>query len=346
MIKKPVSAKKKSSKTIKPIVQEKEVLASIESLSVGLNLKTEVIAILQNVSFKIHKGEVLALVGESGCGKSLTSLTLTRLLPIKTFSYLSGQILFESKNIFSLSNEDLRQLRGKDISYIFQDPFTSLNPTKKIRDQIIEPYLIHISENYKEADDKAKYLLNRVGLTELNERLNSYPGQLSGGMLQRICIAIALMCDPKLLIADEPTSALDVTIQSQLVELLMDLKSENNMSILFISHDLPLVSTISDRIAVMYAGQIAEMGNTDTIISNPVHPYTTALLNSIPSAKDAKKQLKVIDGLVPSPKEYPVGCHFYERCESRMDKCLKGKPEFTEIEYDHYTACFASEKKK
>jgi peptide/nickel transport system ATP-binding protein len=249
-------------------------------------------------------------------------------------------------NILEVSDEKLRSIRGKEISYIFQDPFTSLNPLKKIKDQIIESYKIHISKNEKEAVNKAKYLLNKVGLTELDDRLNSYPGQMSGGMLQRICIATALMCDPKLLIADEPTSALDVTIQSQLVDLLLKIKEETQMSILFISHDISLVASLAKRIAVMYAGQIIEIGGTDKLIEKPMHPYTEALLRSIPSGIKTNQKLTVIDGTVPSPANYPIGCHFSTRCPRVMEKCKLNKPELYQITKNRRSACFLRDNKK
>ncbi|MCX7998265.1 MAG: ABC transporter ATP-binding protein, partial [Leptospiraceae bacterium] len=249
-------------------------LLSVRNFYLDFFVNNKSLPILQDLSFDILEGEILALVGESGCGKSVTSLAITKLLPINLASYKSGEIFFRNKNILNSSEEELVEIRGKEIAYIFQDPFTSLNPIMKIKKQIIESYIIHISPNEKEAIEKAEYLLQKVGITEVQERLESYPGQMSGGMLQRICIAMALMCDPKLLIADEPTSALDVTVQAQLVELLLDLKEELKMSILFISHDIGLVGYLADRIAVMYAGQIIEIGKKQNVIQNPLHPYT------------------------------------------------------------------------
>ncbi len=333
-------------KTVKPKKEiiKKEIL-SIDNLSVTIQANP-VLPVLQNVSFSMEEGEILALVGESGSGKSLTALSITKLLPVKQFEYTAGSIVFNGANILKLEDEKLRAIRGKEIAYIFQDPFTSLNPLKKIKDQIIESYKIHISENEREAVDKAKYLLNKVGLTELDERLNSYPGQMSGGMLQRICIAASLMCDPKLLIADEPTSALDVTIQSQLVDLLLKIKEENQMSILFISHDISLVASLANRIAVMYAGQIVEIGETDALIDKPTHPYTEALLRSIPSGIKTHHRLAVIDGIVPSPADYPVGCHFSTRCPEVMDRCRREKPALYQLIKNRRSACFLREKKK
>jgi peptide/nickel transport system ATP-binding protein len=319
----------------------KDELLSIDNLSLSIRSQGNLLPILQEVSFSINKGELLALVGESGSGKTVTSLAITRLLPKNITIYENGTIHFKGQNILEIPYTQLLSLRGKEISYIFQDPFTSLNPLKKIREQIIEPYLIHISKNQKEATEKAKFLLTQVGLTDLDSRLDSYPNQMSGGMLQRICIAMALMCDPELLIADEPTSALDVTIQAQLVDLLMSLKQSYKMSILFISHDLSLVGSISDRIAVMYAGQIVELATTDILLDNPRHPYTSALIESIPSKFDPLKenQLKSIEGIVPTPMNYPKGCHFSTRCEKVFEQCYVQKPKLHTIDTSHVSRC-------
>ena len=308
-------------------------LLRLENLSVHLISNQSSIPVLQKINFSLKEGEILAVVGESGCGKSLTSLALTRLLPEKVFSYHEGKIFFQDKNVLEFSQTDLYSLRGGDIAYIFQDPFTSLNPIKKIKDQIIEPYLIHISVNKKEALEKAEFLLGKVGITDIKNRLESYPGQMSGGILQRISIAMSLMCNPKLLVADEPTSALDVTIQSQLVDLLMEIRRENKMSILFISHDIGLVSSISDRIIIMYAGQIVESGAVDSVLDKPLHPYTEALLGAIPAIGDVSvKKLDSIPGIVPAPIDFPKGCHFNTRCKKVHEKCKISKPLMTELD--------------
>ncbi|MCX7998749.1 MAG: ABC transporter ATP-binding protein [Leptospiraceae bacterium] len=308
-------------------------ILSVKNFYLEFLLNNKTLPILQDISFDIFEGEILALVGESGCGKSVTSLAITKLLPVNLANYRSGEILFRDKNILNCSEEELIGIRGKEIAYIFQDPFTSLNPIIKIKKQIIESYMIHISPNEREAIEKAEYLLQKVGITEVRERLESYPGQMSGGMLQRICIAMALMCDPKLLIADEPTSALDVTVQSQLVELLLNLKQELKMSILFISHDIGLVGYLADRIAVMYAGQIIEIGVKQNVILNPLHPYTQSLIASVPTVHISRDvPLKIISGIVPSPSEYPKGCHFSTRCEQVFEKCREKKPYLKQFE--------------
>lgn len=320
------------------------ILLSVENLYLDLYFQKKTLPVLQDISFQIQTGETLSLVGESGCGKTVCSMSLTKLLPKGNTNYKSGKIVYKGNNILELPNEQLRQIRGKEISYIFQDPFTSLNPLKRIKDQIIESYLIHISPNKQEAIDKAKFLLNKVGITDLDERLEAYPNQMSGGMLQRIAIAMALMCNPSLLVADEPTSALDVTVQAQLVELLMSLKEELKMSILFITHDLSLVGSIADKIAVMYAGQIVEMGSVGEVIDTPKHPYTKALLESVPSNFDPEKhaKLKTIEGIVPTPDAYPTGCHFSTRCEFVFDKCNLEKPNLRSSN-NHFFRCFLEE---
>lgn len=314
----------------------------LEVSNFSLNLATEQgnLPVLQDINFFIKKGEFLSLVGESGCGKSVCSLALTRLLPKKLAIYQSGSVQFLGKDLLLLSPEEMQKVRGKEIAYIFQEPFTALNPLHRIQDQLIEGFLIHGMGTKKEAIEKAEYLLSRVAITDIPERMRSYPNQMSGGMLQRISIAMALITDPVLLVADEPTSAIDVTIQSQLIELLFELKEEMNLSILFISHDIALVSRISDRIAVMYAGTMMETGTVDQVIDTPKHPYTQALLAAYPSIKEENETLEPIPGMVPSLLEYPQGCHFADRCKRVMPICLTTKPERTELEEKHEVSCF------
>jgi peptide/nickel transport system ATP-binding protein len=329
---------------IKKNLEKKSVL-KIEDLNLSLIQGQKEIPILLNISFEIFEGEVFSIAGESGCGKSLTSLAITKILPIQSFVYKTGKIVLNDIDLLKSSNSEISKIRGKEISYIFQDPFSSLNPLKKIKHQIIESYLIHISNNEKEALEKAEFLLNKIGITDIKTRLESYPNQMSGGILQRILIASALMCNPKLLIADEPTSALDVTIQAQLVELLISIQKETNMAILFISHDLPLISSFSNRIAIMYAGQIIEIGDSKKIITSPNHPYTKALIDSIPNGLNImQKKLSIIDGIVPAPIDYPLGCHFYERCIHRFEKCLSNKPNLFKVNANQSSACFLKEK--
>ncbi|TGK27905.1 ABC transporter ATP-binding protein [Leptospira gomenensis] len=322
-------------------------LLEVRNFSLDLLSENRWLPVLQNLDFDVKRGEILSLIGESGCGKSLTSLAITRLIPSNISRVVSGEILYQGKDLLKLSSEELHRIRGKEIAYVFQEPFAALNPLMKIGDQMIEGYLLHISENRKEALEKAEHLLASVGITDIKQRLYSYPNQMSGGILQRIGIAMALMCDPALLIADEPTSAIDVTIQAQLVELLTELQKRNGMSILFISHDFGLVGTIARRIAVMYAGRIAELGGTDSVIDTPVHPYTIDLLNSIPTLAKSVDDLQPISGIVPSPDQYPNGCHYSTRCKSVFQPCKESKPELfplTPGSEPHAAACFLSKK--
>ncbi|RHX87872.1 ABC transporter ATP-binding protein [Leptospira stimsonii] len=322
-------------------------LLQVKNFSLDLLSENRWLPVLQNLTFEVKEGEILSLIGESGCGKSLTALALTRLIPSNISRVKSGEILYQGRDLLKLSPEELRKIRGKEISYVFQEPFAALNPLMKIEEQMIEAYLLHISSNRKEAVEKAEHLLSSVGITDIKQRLYSYPNQMSGGILQRISIAMALMCDPSLLIADEPTSAIDVTIQAQLVELLLNLQKQNRMSILFISHDFGLVGTIAHRIAVMYAGRIAELGGTDSVIDSPNHPYTIDLLRSIPSLAKSVHDLLPIQGIVPSPDQYPHGCHYSTRCKSVFNTCKESKPGLFSIESGeelHQSACFLSQK--
>ncbi|MCH1912964.1 ABC transporter ATP-binding protein [Leptospira noguchii] len=319
-------------------------LLQVKNFSLDLLSENQWLPVLQDLNFEVKSGEILSLIGESGCGKSLTSLALTKLIPSNISKIRSGEILYQGKDLLKLPSEELRKFRGKEIAYIFQEPFAALNPLLKIQDQMIEAYLMHVSQNQKEAVEKAEFLLSSVGITDIKQRLYSYPNQMSGGILQRISIAMALMCDPSLLIADEPTSAIDVTIQAQLVELLLHLQKQNRMSILFISHDFGLVGTIADRIVVMYAGRIAEIGETDSVIDSPNHPYTKDLLKSIPSLAKSVEDLQPIQGIVPSPDQYPLGCHYSTRCQIAINSCKENKPDLFSIQQSdlepHLSACF------
>lgn len=315
-------------------------LISVKDLSVQLFTEEGKLSIIENISFSIGRSEIFALVGESGCGKSITALSLTQLLPSNQASYPSGSIIFEEEDLTQCSIEKLRSIRGKDITYIFQEPFSSLNPLQKIGDQLIEGFLLHKLGDKEAALAKAEALLKRVGITDAKQRLDQYPNQFSGGMLQRVSIAMALMCDPKLLIADEPTSAIDVTIQLQLIELLLELKAEIKMSILFISHDIGLVSNIADRIGVMYAGKLVEVGTTAEVIDSPKHPYAKALIDAYPTKDKLGKRLQIIDGIVPTPRDYPKGCHFYDRCSERVSMCKEKDPIFKNLSETHIVQCF------
>ncbi|BDA77354.1 dipeptide/oligopeptide/nickel ABC transporter ATP-binding protein [Leptospira kobayashii] len=316
-------------------------LLSVNNLSVQLNTEEGKLDIIKDISFSIAESEIFALVGESGCGKSISSLAMTRLLPANQAIYPTGSIDFSGKDLLRLSSEEMRKIRGKEIAYIFQEPFSSLNPLQRIGEQMIEGFLHHGLGTETEALAKAEYLFQTVGITDAKQRLGQYPNQFSGGMLQRVCIAMALMCDPKLLIADEPTSAIDVTIQLQLIQLLLRLKKEIKMSILFISHDIGLVSHLAQRMAVMYAGRIVEIGSVDEVIDTPKHPYSKALIEAYPSHDKLGKKLQIIEGMVPSPKDYPIGCHFQDRCSIKMEICKTAQPALRKLSDTQSAFCFA-----
>lgn len=313
---------------------------TVNNLSIEIKTDDGILPIVSGISFDLEKGETLALVGESGCGKSITSLALTKLLPANTTLYPTGSITFQGTDLLKANSDHLRSVRGREITYVFQEPFSALNPLHKIGNQLVESFLHHGLGSREEAENKAIYLLERVGITDAKHRLEQYPNQFSGGMLQRVCIAMALMCDPKILIADEPTSAIDVTIQLQLIELLKELKKEHGMSVLFISHDIGLVSHIADRIAVMYAGKIVEQGNVDLVIDTPKHPYTKALISAYPNHENIGKKLITIDGIVPSPKSYPSGCRFHTRCKEKLEICHTKVPNPTKVTESQIVECF------
>lgn len=317
-------------------------LKAIQVKDLSIQIKTDegILPIVDHVNFYLAKGETLALVGESGCGKSITSLALTQLLPSNTTLYPTGSIFFEDNDLLRSSPDHLMSVRGRGISYVFQEPFSALNPLHKIGAQLTEGFLLHGLGSKQEAEEKAIYLLERVGITDAKLRFGQYPNQFSGGMLQRVCIAMALMCDPKILIADEPTSAIDVTIQLQLIELLKELRKENGMSVLFISHDIGLVSHIADRIAVMYAGKIIEQGSVGEVIDSPKHPYTQALISAYPTHENIGKKLVTIEGIVPSPKSYPTGCRFHTRCNEKLPICNLSVPQTIPISESQSVDCF------
>ncbi len=316
----------------------------VKDLSIDFITEEGNLSILQKLNFGIQPGEIFALVGESGCGKSMTALALTRLLPSNLARFKTGNILFGGKDLASLQMSELQRVRGKEIAYVFQEPFSSFDPLQKLGYQLTESYLYHSLGTEAEALKKAKYLLETVGISDPELRLEQYPNQLSGGMLQRASIAMALMTDPMLLIADEPTSAIDVTIQLQLIELILDLKKSRNLSVLFISHDIGLVSYLANRIGIMYAGKLVEVGTVDEILDNPSHPYTKALIQAYPKNNSSKVRLGAIEGRVPLPKDYPVGCHFQDRCSERLSKCKDSKPKSTQLSKTHSAECFALDK--
>ncbi|MGV3489373.1 MAG: ABC transporter ATP-binding protein [Tuberibacillus sp.] len=302
-----------------------EPLLKVEHLSVGFKNRKSMTQIIDDVSFEVQPGETVCIVGESGCGKSLTSLAIMGLLPADG-KILNGSILFNNEDLTKKSMKELSRVRGNDISMIFQEPMTSLNPVHTVGKQIAEAILIHRSVSKKEAYDRAVELLKLVGIPSPETRVKSYPHEMSGGMRQRVMIAMALACQPKLLIADEPTTALDVTIQAQILEQMNELKKKFNMAILMITHDLGVVSEMADRVIVMYAGKVAEYSETKALFQDPKHPYTQGLIASIPKLEEEVDELAIIPGSVPSAEEMPTGCRFATRCPFATELCTQQAP--------------------
>lgn len=298
---------------------------------------------VDDVSFQVPKGKIVCIVGESGCGKSVTALSILRLIS-DPGRILGGELCFEGEDILKMNTKDLHNLRGNEISMIFQEPMTSLNPVFTIGKQMLETIMVHSLLNEKEAWEKAVGLIKRVGLPRAEQIMKSYPHELSGGMLQRVMIAIALCCDPKLLIADEPTTALDVTIQAQVLDLLKHLRDETGMSILFITHDLGVVAEIADYVMVMYAGKLIEEAPVLELFQNPKHPYTKGLLKSRPVIGQHRERLYSIQGQVPDLSDLKESCYFSERCEQCMEVCKKQCPPYSLAEA-HKTACWLYEKR-
>jgi len=300
--------------------------------------RTGLIKAVNDVSFSIAQGETLALVGESGCGKSMTALSLLRLLP-EPGRIVGGEVFLDGRDLLRLPDVEMRRIRGNDISMIFQEPMTALNPVLRIGEQIAEVLRLHQGDTKQQALEKAAELLIQVGIADPKRRLRDYPHQLSGGQRQRIIIAMALACDPKLLIADEPTTALDVTIQAQIMDLLLELKQQRQMATLLISHDLGIVAGNADKLAVMYAGQIVEYGPVKKIFANPLHPYTQGLLECIPRLGQ-KNSLATIPGQLPDLRKQLEGCLFLDRCPGPCAPCGHQTPEIEEVEADHWVRCW------
>lgn len=296
---------------------------------------------VDGVSFSIEEGKTMGLVGESGCGKSVTSLSILRLIPMPPGKVVGGQVLFRGIDLLKLNGEEMRKVRGNEISMVFQEPMTSLNPVFTIGDQIMEAIRLHQGLAKHEARQKAIDMLRMVKIADPEARIDVYPHQLSGGMRQRVMIAMALSCNPSLLIADEPTTALDVTIQAQILELMKELQESLGMALLLITHDLGVVAEQADEVAIMYAGKIVEKANPQTIFSRPLHPYTLGLLNSVPGISGKKKKrLEAIPGVVPSPLDLPSGCRFRDRCPRVVEECAGSEPKLIEKEKGHWVACF------
>ena len=295
---------------------------------------------VDGVSFDIYKGEVLGIVGESGSGKSVTSLSINRLIPDPPGKIVSGEIIYNGINLLELSYEEMRDYRGKDISMIFQEPMTSLNPVLKISVQMNEVLMRHLGLTFEEATKKSVDMLRAVGIPDPEDRINEYPHQFSGGMRQRVMIAMSLLCNPSLLIADEPTTALDVTIQAQILDLMISLKEKREgAAILLITHDLAVIAETCDRVIVMYGGKVQEIATVEELFKNPLHPYTKALMDSIPKMDQKVERLNALKGMVPSILDMPVGCKFCTRCDFVEDKCVDTEPELIEVKDGHFVRC-------
>lgn len=321
-----------------------ETLLEVKDLETAFKIDGKYYNAVDRVSFNVKKRQILGIVGESGCGKSVMSLSVMRLLPKGIGEIKGGQIDFEGQDLAGKSEKDMLKLRGKDISMIFQEPMTSLNPVFTIGYQIEEVLFNHLSISKKEARLKSIALLKSVGISRPDKIVDEYPHQLSGGMRQRVMIAIAIALQPKLLIADEPTTALDVTVQAQILELLKEIQEVNEMSIILITHDLGVVAEMCDEVVVMYAGRIVERADVDTLFHNPKHPYTELLLGAIPKMDEEVETLSSIGGIVPSLKNMPeVGCRFANRCPKAMESCLQVTPALGEVEANHDVACLLYE---
>jgi peptide/nickel transport system ATP-binding protein len=306
-------------------------LLEINNLSTFFYIEEGVVQSVRNVDLKIKRGETLALVGESGCGKSVTALSVLRLVPTPPGKFETGNILFDSQDIFSKTEKQMEQLRGNDISMIFQEPMTSLNPIFTIGDQIAESIILHQKKTKEEAREIALELLRKVAIPSPERRIDQYPHELSGGMKQRVMIAMAIACEPALLIADEPTTALDVTIEAQILELMDQLRRDTDMAILLITHNLGIVAQYADRVAVMYSGKIVEEAPVEVLFESPAHPYTRGLLNSLPRGEPGEA-LESIPGTVPNPVSLPGGCAFHPRCRDAMPECSEETPPNFETE--------------
>jgi oligopeptide/dipeptide ABC transporter ATP-binding protein len=324
-----------------------EVLVEVNNLKTYFYTDEGVVKSVDGVTFHIQKGETLAVVGESGSGKSVTSLSIMRLIPSPPGKIVDGTIIFRgrdgtAKDIIKMSEAEMRKLRGNEVSMIFQEPMTSLNPVYTVGEQIAEAVILHQNKNRKEAMEVAITMLELVGIPEARRRVTNYPHQMSGGMRQRVMIAMALSCNPALLIADEPTTALDVTIQAQILDLMRKLQREIGMSILFITHNLGVVAEMADRVVVMYGGRVVEEGDVVEIFKAPKHPYTMGLLHSIPRVDHAiadQKRLEAIPGNVPNPLYLPTGCAFHPRCKFAIDACKEAVPALEDTGQGHMSRC-------
>jgi oligopeptide transport system ATP-binding protein len=316
-------------------------LLNVENLKTQFFTQDGVVKAVDGVSFYLMPGETLGIVGESGCGKSITALSLMRLIPSPPGKIVDGKIVFQGDNVLEMNDDEVRNIRGNRIAMIFQDPMTSLNPVLTVNRQISEAVMLHLGMSKAEARERSVELLKMVGIPNAEERVNQYPHQFSGGMRQRVMIAMALSCNPDLIIADEPTTALDVTIQAQILELLKKIQKDRGTGLIMITHDLGVVAGMTDRVNVMYAGHIVETGSTDEVFANPRHPYTLGLLNSIPRLDEEEKgRLKPIRGLPPDLIDLPNMCPFAPRCDYAEEQCFQQNPLLREVAPAHEIACW------
>jgi peptide/nickel transport system ATP-binding protein len=317
-------------------------LLEVRNLQTHFPTRTGLVRAVDGVSFHLDRGELLGLVGESGCGKSMTALSVMRLIA-PPGKIVNGEILFDGKDLLKLSESEMREMRGDDIAMIFQDPMTSLNPVFTVGEQIAEAVRLHRKMSRKQARQATIEAMREVAIPDPARRVDDYPHQLSGGMRQRVMIAMALACNPKLLIADEPTTALDVTIQAQILELLDELRKQRELAVLLITHDLGVVAEVADRVAVMYTGRIVEESPVDELFARPKHPYTEGLLRSVPKLSSTqviqKERLETIEGVVPRPTDLPPGCHFAPRCPHRMPRCTAEEIPLYQLDGDVEVRC-------
>ncbi|HOG61530.1 MAG TPA: ABC transporter ATP-binding protein [Flexilinea sp.] len=321
-------------------------LLQVKGLETQFRTREGSVHAVNGVSFNLKEGETLGIVGESGCGKTVSMMSLLGLIPMPPGKVVAGEALFEGKDLLKLSNEELRHIRGAKISVVFQDPMTSFNPVLTIGKQTAEPYQIHRNAGKEEAYERAVKYLEMVGIPNAKERLNDYPHQFSGGMRQRVMIAMGLICEPQILIADEPTTALDVTIQAQIIELMKRLRDELGMAIIWITHDLGIIAGLAHRVNVMYGGYIVETAPVKSLYKEPQHPYTLGLLGSLPRMDEMSyRRLVSIDGLPPTLLEKPTYCPFEPRCKYAVEKCRHSNPQLSQVEgEDHYAACWVNPK--
>jgi len=317
-----------------------EKILEVLDLRTTFHISDGIIVAVDGISFHVNKGETLGIVGESGSGKSITALSIMRLIPIPPGRIEQGEVFFEGENLLAVGEERIREIRGNDIAMIFQEPLTSLNPVYTVGDQIAEAIVLHQGLSRKKAVQRAVEMLRLVGIPDPERRVHEYPFRLSGGMRQRVMIAMALSCNPKLLIADEPTTALDVTIQAQILDLMKKLKEELGMAIMMITHDLGVIAEMAERVIVMYAGKVMEEAPVIPLFRNPAHPYTRGLIDSIPRLDVDKERLHVIEGVVPNPMFMPKGCRFNPRCRYAKDRCRKEEPPLLEIAPGRKTRCW------